>query len=275
VKIILPVTIWLPSDITSQTCEELDLPALKRSASKRLIQRQSGGKIEPTVEDTILAHSAFGSPLYVVLICRVSAALQAGPDVIHTCRSVDELFVRCVQLTEAQVGRSLDTFLSLVALALSVGAPLRSVELEDLLEDIESQHRSIDELPAQSPKAAILRVADLENTALGCFITVRGDGGVVLCHDVIVAEVCNMYDLLPASPADRVAGADSGARKATELHELIGDAFDSQMLKATNEFTSSRSFVSQSDSKAQIVRAAEIAVIHRCAQHISTIASTP
>lgn len=271
VKIILPVTIWLSSDITSQACEELDLPALKRSASKRLIQGlQAGGQLEHTVGDSALADSAFSSPLFVVLSFRVATALQAGAGITRTCRSVEELFVHCVQLTEAQIGRSLDTFLSLVALGLSVGTPLRSVELEALLQEIESQDCCADELPAQSPKDTIFRVADLENTALGSFITLRSsDGGVMLYHDVIVAEVCNMYDLLPASPAHGTAGADSGARKATELHETIGDAFHSQLRRAANDFEPLRSSASQTASKAQIVRAAEIAVIHRCAQHIT------
>ena len=267
VKMILPVTIWLPSDITCQVCEELELPALKRSASKRLIQElQAGAQLETTVEDSILAHSAASSPLFVVLSCRVSAALQAGADITRTCRSVDELFVHCVQLAESQIGRSLGTFLSLVALGLSVGAPLRSVELEALVQDIESQYRSADELPAERPKDAIFRFADLENTALGCLITLRSDGVVMLYHDVIVAEVCNMYDLLPASPAHGTAGADSGSRKATELHETIGDTFHSQLRRAANDFKSLQSSASQTASKAQIVRAADIAVIHWCAQ---------
>ena len=264
---ILPVTIWLSSDITSQACVELELPALKRSASKRFIQRvQARGQLEPTVGDSILADSAFSSPLFVVLSCRVSKALQAGADITRTCRSVDELFVHCVQLAESQIGRSLGTFLSLVALGLSVGAPLRSVELEALVQDIESQYRSADELPAERPKDAIFRFADLENTALGCLITLRSDGVVMLYHDVIVAEVCNMYDLLPASPAHGTAGADSGSRKATELHETIGDTFHSQLRRAANDFKSLQSSASQTASKAQIVRAADIAVIHWCAQ---------
>ena len=263
VKMLLPVTIWLPSDITSQACEEIELPALRNSAAKRLIQGlQSAERIEPTVEDSILAHPAAGSPLFTVLSCRVSVAL--GADVARTCRSVDELFVHCVKHTEAQLGRNVDVFLSLVATAQSVGSPLRSIELEALLEDIASQERG-NELSARSP-TSLLRVADLENTAVGCFISLRSDGGVMLCHDVIVAEVCTMYDLLPASPPDGVAGAESGTRKATELHVIIGDAFYSQTCGATHECTTSRSSPAQTD-RAEIARAAEIAVIHRCAQH--------
>ena len=263
VKILLPVSIWLPSDITSQECEEIELPELKLSAAKRLIQGlQSAKRIEPTVEDSILAHPAVGSPLFVILSCRVSAALVA--DVARTCRSVDELFVHCVQHTEAQLGKTVGVFLSLVATAQSVGAPLRSIELEALLEDIASPETG-NELPARSP-ASLFRVADLENTAVGCFISLRSDGGVMLCHDVIVAEVCTMYDLLPASPPDGVADAESGTRKATELHEIIGDAFHSQMCRATHECKSSRTSPPQTD-RVEIARAAEIAVIHRCAQY--------
>lgn len=267
VKVLIPATIWLPSDITSQPYEELELPSLTPSASKRLIHGlQSGGLcLAPDAEDDILVHPAIGLPLFVVLSCRVAAML--GTDVAHACHSVEDLFVHCVQLTGTQVRRPklVPAFLSLVALALSVGAPLRYIELEALLEHIGNQDGSADRLLAERPDT-ILRVAELEHTPLGCFTALQSDGGVVLYHDVIVAHILTLYDLLPASPSDEIAGAGSRS-KATELHELIGDAFYSQMRSAVSEYTSSNDPSSQAEHKLQIVRAAEIAAVHRCALH--------
>jgi hypothetical protein len=75
-------------------------------------------------------------------------------------------------------------------------------------------------------------------------------------------SVCR-YDLTPASPADSTV---PGSRKAAALHAMLGDAFYSQMLGALTEFKSCGNLSDQAESKARIVRAAEMAVTHRCAE---------
>ena len=106
-------------------------------------------------------------------------------DVAHNiCGSVSELFRRCIMLAETQLGTSMETCLSLVALALTVGAPLLSIEIDALLEGTDSQ----------CTDTRSLRIADLESTALVCFISRNSnDDTVTVCHDVVTADICNMY----------------------------------------------------------------------------------
>lgn len=180
VKIILPATIWLPSDIAAQ-CEELELPPLYPWASKRLLRSGPGHGLEPSIEERILQEPASASPLFTILSRRVYAMME--PDVAHNiCGSVSELFRRCIMLAETQLGTSVETCLSLVALALTVGAPLLSIEIDALLEGTDSQRTD----------TRSLRIADLESTALVCFIS-SSDDTVTLCHDVVTAEICTMY----------------------------------------------------------------------------------
>lgn len=203
------------------------------------------------VEDSILSMAASGSPLYTLLAGQVCVMTGVGAQ--DVCCDLADLYRGCVQVAEKQLGEntSLEACLSLIALATSVGGPLYDRELDAMLEG------NMDD-PGGSGSNGRVQAAQLEKTVLGCFIYISTDGFVTLCHDVIAAETCNMFDLLPACPTE----IPPCGSKATALHAALGSAFHSQLLGAVSELKGAATPAAQVASKVRVVRAAEMAVTH-------------
>ena len=253
IRFIIPISVWLPSDICEEDICEEELPPLHPSASERLLRSVTHNEINIDVEDSILSMAASGSPLYTLLAGHVCVMTGIGGEDVFC--DLAEMYRHCVQVAEKQLGgnTNLEACLSLLALSLSVGGPLYAIELDAMLEgtatDTDDAGRS----------GGCVKICAVEKTVLGgCFICRSANGSVTLRHDVIAAETCNMYDLLPGCPTE----SPPHGSKATVLHLSLGSAFHSQLLSAVSELKGAATPAAQAASKARVVRAAEMAVTH-------------